>query len=108
MGVTFAVFTAFGLFVRYIEFKLTLRKRWNFFELLWKMARLQLMQSEEIRYNLMSGIFLLYSLNSILGRISLLIFNVFQICIVLGLFQSLILTSVVKVSRKFNSLRLKF
>lgn len=61
----FLFFTLFGLFARYVEFKLELRKKCNFAEVLWKMIRLQLMQWEEIKYRLIAGsffyIFIIYN-----------------------------------------------
>jgi hypothetical protein len=55
----FLLFTAFGLLVRYVEFKLKLREKCKFGEILWKMSRLQLMQFEEIRYRLIAGIIII-------------------------------------------------
>ena len=55
MIVVFVLFTAFGLLVRYVECQLMLREGCNFAEILWKMVRFQLIQSEGIDYNLVAG-----------------------------------------------------
>jgi hypothetical protein len=101
MIVVFVLFTAFGLLIRYVECQLMLRERCNSAEVLWKMVRFQLVQPEWIEYNLIAGWLNWYLLNSLwsLGRGSLLVFSVFQICIILGLFQGFILTNIVKVGK---------
>ena len=58
MIIVFVLFTAFGLLVRYVECQLMLRERCNFAEVLWKMFRFQLVQSEGIDYNLVAGLFI--------------------------------------------------
>ena len=58
MIIVFVLFTAFGLLVRYVECQLMLRERCNFAEILWKMVRFQLVQSEGINYNLVAGLFI--------------------------------------------------
>lgn len=95
----FILFTLFGMLIRYVELKLGFRKELKFTEILWQMASNMLNKPQNIKYRLISGYFFRISIinSEILGRSSLLIFNVFQISIILGLFQSLILTSVFKV-----------
>jgi hypothetical protein len=63
-----------------------MRKDGKFGELFWKLLRFQLMQPEEISFRLLSG------------RVTVLIFSVFQICIMIGLFQGLILSNIIRVS----------
>jgi hypothetical protein len=82
----FVVFTAVGMLIRYVECKLKMRKDGNFKELFWKILRFQLMQSEDISFRLLSG------------RVALLIFSIFQISIMIGLFQGLILSNIIRVS----------
>ena len=55
MIVVFILFMTFGLLVRYVECQLMLRERCDFAEVLWKMARFQLVQPERIDYNLIAG-----------------------------------------------------
>jgi hypothetical protein len=58
MIVVFVLFTASGLFVRCVECQLRLREGCNFAEILWKMVRFQLVQSEGIDYNLVADLFI--------------------------------------------------
>jgi hypothetical protein len=51
----FILFTVFGLTVRQIEWRLNLTQSRNFAEILWKMAKFQLIQSEGINYKLLAG-----------------------------------------------------
>lgn len=87
IAATFIISTGIGLLVRLVECRLNLRNKCNFVEILWKMTRLQLMQSEEIRYILSSGMTLFLNMNLDLGRISLLTFRIVQMCIILNLLQ---------------------
>jgi hypothetical protein len=56
IAAVFVIFTGFGIFVRYVESKLKFRANCNVAEIVWKMTRLQLMQSQEIEYRLSAGI----------------------------------------------------
>ncbi|KAI6216369.1 hypothetical protein M3Y95_01281500 [Aphelenchoides besseyi] len=84
MILVFMLFTAFGLLVQFVEYQLKLRDKCNFAEVLWMMTGIQLAQVTKINYNLLAG------------KISLLIFFIFQICIILELYESLILTKIIR------------
>ncbi|KAI6219684.1 hypothetical protein M3Y95_01092900 [Aphelenchoides besseyi] len=80
----FVVFTMFGILVRLAEFRLFLRKQIGIGEFLWQMLRLQLIQSENLAYKLKAG------------NISLITFAFFQCVLVISLYQSWVLTSLVR------------
>ncbi|KAI6184864.1 hypothetical protein M3Y97_00642200 [Aphelenchoides bicaudatus] len=84
MLLTFLTFTGFGLLVRLVELRAGLRDNYNGCSLVWKMVRLQLIQPSKFIYKLTSGNF------------ALLVFSFLQCSIVLSLYQSWILTSVVQ------------
>lgn len=52
---SFLLCTLFGLFVRYAECQLKLRKRCDFVDVFWRMLRLLLAQPQLIDYNLIAG-----------------------------------------------------
>ena len=79
MIVVFVLFTAFGLLVRYVECQLMLRERCNFAEILWKMVRFQLVQSEWIDYNLVAGLFIVLFSQLIIVFRQKLAFGVFSL-----------------------------
>ncbi|KAI6172409.1 hypothetical protein M3Y98_00969800 [Aphelenchoides besseyi] len=74
MILVFMLFTAFGLLVQFAEYQLKLRDKCNFAEVFLTLRRLN---------------------EFVLGKISLLIFFIFQICIILELYESLILTKII-------------
>ncbi|KAI6210107.1 hypothetical protein M3Y96_00292500 [Aphelenchoides besseyi] len=81
----FILFTIFGALVRYVECRLKLRERYKIAEVFWAMTGMQLSQSSnQISYKLLAG------------KVSLLIFSIFQLLIILGLYESLILTEIIK------------
>jgi lipoprotein signal peptidase len=92
----FVLATAFGMLVRHVEYKLKMRNNRKIGEVFWKMLRFQLVQSEGIAFNLISG------------KSMVLIFSIFQICIILGLFQGFILSGIVKVGSLDYAIRLYF
>ncbi|KAI6172796.1 hypothetical protein M3Y98_01013000 [Aphelenchoides besseyi] len=69
---SFLLFTTIGLIVRFVEWRFVLRNRLDTFELVWRMARLQLIQHERIEYKLISGNF------------SVLTFGFLQCAVLLG------------------------
>jgi hypothetical protein len=73
------LFTAFGLLVRYVECQLVLRKKCNFAEILWKMVRFQLLQSEGIDYNLTAGLFTVLLSQLIVAFRQKLTFGIFSL-----------------------------
>jgi hypothetical protein len=79
MIIVFVLFTAFGLLVRYVECQLMLRERCNFAEVLWKMFRFQLVQSERIDYNLVAGLFIVLFSQLIVVFRQQLAFGVFSL-----------------------------
>ncbi|KAI6219063.1 hypothetical protein M3Y95_01127100 [Aphelenchoides besseyi] len=84
MIAVFMLFTSFAVLVHHIECQLQLRKRYDIGNIVWKMTGIQLTQLNGISYKLRSG------------KMSLLAFSVFQIYIFVGLYQSLILTRIIK------------
>ncbi|KAI6231706.1 hypothetical protein M3Y95_00410000 [Aphelenchoides besseyi] len=81
----FILFTIFGSLVHYVECRLKLRERYKIAEVFWAMTGMQLSQSSnQISYKLVAG------------KLSLLIFSIFQLLIILGLYESLILTEIIK------------
>lgn len=100
MLAVFLLFTLFSFLVSYVEVFLKLRGKYSFGELAWKMLRFQLVQTENIDFKLVAGEFGYFERNDFflfLGRCSLLVFSLLQLCIIVGLFQGFILTSVVRV-----------
>ncbi|KAI6204529.1 hypothetical protein M3Y94_00685000 [Aphelenchoides besseyi] len=80
----FVVFTLIGLLVRRVEWRLGFRPRIRGFELMWSMVRLELLQHHGIHYHLVSG------------NTSLLVFAFFQCAIIINLYSTYIITSVVR------------
>jgi hypothetical protein len=54
----FSLFTVFGICVRHAECRLALREDANSLDILWRMVRFQLIQSDGIDYSLKAGLFL--------------------------------------------------
>ncbi|KAI6238626.1 hypothetical protein M3Y99_00666900 [Aphelenchoides fujianensis] len=84
MALTFVAFTTFGVLVRLVEKRFNLCYSLNVFSHIWKYFRLQILQAVDIKYRLRSG------------NVSLVFFSLFQCAVVLSLYQSYILTSVVR------------
>ncbi|KAI6180140.1 hypothetical protein M3Y98_00687300 [Aphelenchoides besseyi] len=80
----FIIFTLIGLLVRQVEWRLGFRPRIRGFELIWSMIRLELLQYHGISYHLVSG------------NTSLLVFAFFQCAIIINLYSTYIITSVVR------------
>ncbi|KAI6222658.1 hypothetical protein M3Y95_00916900 [Aphelenchoides besseyi] len=80
----FVLFTVFGVLVQHVECKLKLREQYKVSEIFWNMTGIQLTKFHHINYKLLAG------------KIALLIFLVFQIRIVVALYESLILTRIIK------------
>ncbi|KAI6192357.1 hypothetical protein M3Y97_00328800 [Aphelenchoides bicaudatus] len=80
----FIAFTGFGVFVRYLEWRLGMRDTWNPAKLMFKMVRLQLIQPDSIDYKFLAG------------SASLITFTLFELVVIVGIYQSWVLSSVIK------------
>ncbi|KAI6192350.1 PBPb domain-containing protein [Aphelenchoides bicaudatus] len=84
MGAALFFFIIIGALTRYVEYRLSLRKTPRLTDVAWRMLRLQLIQYQKIDYRLMAGSF------------SLLVFAFLQVTIIISLYQSWIISSVVR------------
>ncbi|KAI6193416.1 Glutamate receptor ionotropic, kainate 4 isoform X2 [Aphelenchoides besseyi] len=87
MAVSFILFVVFGLIVRFVERRLNLRYSVGIYSHCWQYLRLQLLQPVDIQYRLRAG------------NISLIVFSFFQCALIISMYQSWILTSVMRIRK---------
>lgn len=53
--ISLIIFALFGIFVHLLEYRMRLRRRKNLPEMLWRVARLQMLQHSKLEFRLKSG-----------------------------------------------------
>ncbi|KAI6224067.1 hypothetical protein M3Y95_00843900 [Aphelenchoides besseyi] len=87
MAVSFILFVGFGVIVRVVERRLNLRYSVGIYSHCWRYVRLQLLQPVDIQYRLRAG------------NLSLIVFAFFQCAVIISMYQSWILTSVMRIRK---------